>query len=219
MLLCALTRTYVRNARLHTKTCALSCTRPLRFLRSPGEGRASSNKAKAPMRPCSQPRASQPRPNSLSDGCQHRRGEQRCCNGHGSIHESWHGAAWRQQQQWQRLRAPRRSSPASARPGASHDRACCCRGSCCCRGCECWYSGSGGGGGGAGEAKAHSLAPAEQPAAQSGGGGSSRGGITKRRKPYQLNGRTVPSSSNTLPVSCPVLRHGSRPREPTRTAY
>ena len=74
-------------------------------------------------------------------------------------------------------------------------------------------------GGGAGEAKAHSLAPVEQPAAQSGGGGSSRGGITKRRKPYQLNGRTVPSSSNTLPVSCPVLRHGSRPREPTRTAY
>ena len=54
---------------------------------------------------------------------------------------------------------------------------------------------------GAGEAKAHSLAPVEQPAAQSGGGGSSRGGITKRRKPYQLNGRTVPSISITFPVS------------------
>ena len=48
--------------------------------------------------------------------------------------------------------------------------------------------------GAAREIKVHLTAVevGEQAAAQSaGGGGSSRGGITKRRKPYQLNGRTV----------------------------
>jgi len=48
--------------------------------------------------------------------------------------------------------------------------------------------------GAAREIKVHITAVevGEQAAAQSaGGGGSSRGGITKRRKPYQLNGRTV----------------------------